>query len=88
MIDSHESLVSIFSKHLMTVPRLCSVGILIIGLLCWVAIGRHNHTITQYRPITQTDVAALLGVIANADLVAVFAAKGRGRHMPPPVLVP
>lgn len=66
MTDSREYLVSLADRHRKTVQNLCSVGILVIGLLCRVAIGQNDH------PITQTDVAALLGVIEKADRVAVF----------------
>lgn len=66
MSDSLEYLVSLTDEHRKAVPRLCSTGILVFGLLCRVAIGQNEH------PTTQTDVAALFSAIENADRVAVF----------------
>jgi hypothetical protein len=66
MTGSHEFLALFAGKHRKALSRICSTGVLAIGLLCRGDVGQDEH------PITQPDVAALLGAIGNADRMAVF----------------
>jgi hypothetical protein len=70
MTGSHEFLASFVGKHRKAVSRLCSAGVLAVGLLCRGDAGQDEH------PITQPDVAALLSAIGNSDRVAVFYENG------------